>query len=128
MDAPAETSAPGDGIPDLTEPAVLAPAPARAAAFAELRRHPAPVHFGDRAIGHGLRAQMTLFRELFTRLPEARSAGEPVLVPSSFDPPGPLLAAFQLLNFQNIVNLLLRALGEDPQRSRGIDQAGSQTA
>ncbi|MEU8920226.1 cytochrome P450 [Kitasatospora sp. NPDC048545] len=35
---------------------------------------------------HLARQEMTaLFRELFTRLPEARSVGEPELVPSSFD-------------------------------------------
>ncbi|MFD4657620.1 cytochrome P450 [Kitasatospora sp. NPDC058444] len=35
---------------------------------------------------HLARQEMTaLFRELFTRLPEARSVGEPQLVPSSFD-------------------------------------------
>ncbi|MER7752064.1 cytochrome P450 [Kitasatospora sp. NPDC097643] len=32
------------------------PAPARAAAFAELRRRPAPVYFGDRATGRGFHA------------------------------------------------------------------------
>ncbi len=58
----ADPAAPA-GLADPVAPADLAdpgfwrlPAPARAAAFAELRRRPGPVYFGDRATGRGFHA------------------------------------------------------------------------
>ncbi|MBD0689299.1 cytochrome P450 [Streptomyces sp. CBMA123] len=57
MDTPTKLPTPTPGTPDLTDPRFWQlPAPARAAAFAELRRLPAPVYFGDRATGRGFHA------------------------------------------------------------------------
>ncbi|MFF2141492.1 cytochrome P450 [Kitasatospora sp. NPDC058190] len=63
MDAPTEISAatpagtPASATPDLADPRFWQlPAPARAAAFAELRRLPVPAYFGDRATGRGFHA------------------------------------------------------------------------
>ncbi|MFG2841912.1 cytochrome P450 [Kitasatospora sp. NPDC048296] len=63
MDAPTEISAatpagtPASATADLADPRFWQlPAPARAAAFAELRRRPAPAYFGDRATGRGFHA------------------------------------------------------------------------
>ncbi|MFF7991409.1 cytochrome P450 [Kitasatospora xanthocidica] len=57
--APADVAELADRVPavDLADPAFWRlPAPARAAAFAELRRRPGPVYFGDRATGRGFHA------------------------------------------------------------------------
>ncbi|MEU7090426.1 cytochrome P450 [Kitasatospora aureofaciens] len=57
MNTPTEVPTPTVGPPDLADPRFWRlPAPARAEAFAELRRRPAPVYFGDRATGRGFHA------------------------------------------------------------------------
>ncbi|MFJ8621499.1 cytochrome P450 [Kitasatospora sp. NPDC093550] len=55
--APAGAATSAAGTADLADPRFWQlPAPARAAAFAELRRRPEPVFFGDRATGKGFHA------------------------------------------------------------------------